>query len=277
MIQPIFIDTLSLTRQFDITKEEVDGIIDAAVKKITMEFYLLWEKEAEKNLHKTRKAYVSQLKLVDEGRMKGAVLLDYTKNPLVKMLEEGANAFDMKEGFKKSSKVKYRSNGDWYLTIPFRMATPDALGESTLFAGKMPQSIYDIVKEKPQDIDVQGGGKRSKGLTNEEMKNFEVPAKYRLPKTRAGVSVVETQKTFDEYKNKSSIYEGLSKIQDNVTGQNIYMNFRRVSSNSDINSWVHTGLMARNFAEKALSNLESKIEIIVGDTIDNALQELGFE
>lgn len=274
MLQPIFIDTMDLSRQFDLTKNDVEKIIDTVIKQVVLNFYSLWENEAERGLHSTRNLYISQLKIVDEGRMKGSVVLDYTKNKMVAMLEEGANAFDMKEGFKKSSKVRFNSKGEWYMTIPFRMATPQALGESTLFAGKMPQEVYDIVKQKEQNINVSGGGKRSKGLDINDLS--EVPSKYRLPKTRAGVSVVQTQKTFDEYKNKSSIYQGLSKIQDNVTGQNIYMNFRRVSSNSDVNSWIHTGINAKNFADKALQRLESKIGEITGDGIDAALSDLGF-
>ncbi len=274
MIQPIFIDTKQLTSQFDLTRSEVDSIIDTAIKKITVNFYKLWENEANVGLRKTRRIYVSQLKIIDEGRMKGSVLLDYTKNPVVRMVEEGANAFDLKLGFSRSSKVKYTAKGGWYLTIPFRVATPGAIGEASLFANIMPQEVYEIAKEKEQNINMVSGGIRSKGLTPQEL--MTIPSKYKLPQTRPGVSVIDSQKTFEEYKHKSSIYQGISKINDPKTGQNIYMNFRRVSSNSDLNSWIHTGILARNYADKAIQRLENNLEKIIGDVIDDSLDKLGF-
>lgn len=267
---PITIDTRSLTEQFDMTSDEVEAFIDYVVKDITASYARKWESQAKENLKGTRQRYIENLKVIDTGRMTGAVVLDYSKDPVVRMVEEGASAFDMKDGFSKSDKIKTKKDGGWYLTIPFRVATPDAIGESGLFAFKMPQEVYDVVKGKEMNIPVSGGGKRSSGL-----KLDEVPSALRAPKSRAAVSNLKHE-TFDEYVHKSSSFEGLSKVQDRATGQNVYMNFRRVSDESDPNSWVHSGILAHNLSDKAMSDLESNMESELNDATNRSLSKLGF-
>ena len=261
MIQ-IIVNTRDISSQFNVTKTDIDNIVDFVVKDITASYARRWETEAKNNLHQTRQRYIENLKVIDTGRLTGAVVLDYSKDPLIKMIEDGAGAFDMKEFFAKSSKKKMKANGGWYLSIPFRFSTPGAIGDSTLFTGKMPEEIYDIAKNKPQNIPTAGGGMRSQGL-----KLNEIPSQFRAPSTRAG----------EEYKNKTSIYEGISKRKDSVTGQNTYMSFRRVSDESDINSWIHSGINANFLAEKALMSLESNMEDELGRSMDLALKTLGIE
>ena len=268
----ITVDTQSLTSQFDISKNQIDQLIDSVVKSITASYAEKLERQAKENLHQTRNNYIRNIKVLDEGRMKGAILLDYSKNPIVRMIEEGASAFDEKEGFEKSSKRHMKKDGGWYLTIPFREATTDAIGESDIFnGGILPEEVYETLKEKTADIPTSSGGLKSAGL-----QLGEIPEQYQLPKVRKEVTNLETNQKFEEYTNKTSIFAGISKMQDSVTGQNIYMSFRRVSDKSDDNSWIYSGLQARNLMDKAMNDLNSHLDVELNSATNQALTNLGF-
>lgn len=269
MLVPIFIDTSSLSAEFNLTRAEVDGILDYVVKQVTAGFYREWSEQAKRNLSQTRRRYLESLVLVDEGRMRGAVVLK-EEDKLVRGIEEGMGAFDMKEGFMNSPKAhksKTRKGG-WYLTIPFRVATPEAQGDSDVFAFKMPDEVYQVAKKMETNIPISGA-MRSKGLKLED-----IPESLQVPKTRAGVSSIPTSKTFEEYKNKTSIYAGITKVQDNDTGQSRYMSFRRVSDQSDQNAFIHPGINSYNLATKAMDIFDDKT--IIDRSIDSYLASLGF-
>lgn len=267
---PIVINTSDIISQFTVTKDQLESLIDYVIKDITVAFAREWEEQAKLNLKSTRQRYLENLKVVDSGRMSGSIVLDYTKDPVVRMVEEGQSAFDMKEGFKKSDKKKFTLAGGWYLTIPFRVGTPDIVGESSAFATKMPQEIYAIIKKRPTIIPVAGGGKRSEGL-----KIKDLPATFQQKLVRPKVS--NENKTFEAYQHKSAIYEGLSKVRDNVTGQNRYMNFRRVSDKSDENVFIHTGIEESNLSSKAMDSFQTSVEAVLQRSMDNALNKLGFD
>lgn len=258
----IRIDTNDLFEGLYVSKEEVDSYVDSVIKNLTYSYKLQVEKEAQKSLHFTRSIYLQNLKFVDSGRMEGTVLLDYSKNKLVKMIEEGASSFDMKENFLKSSKVKYTKSGKPYLTIPFRFSTPSAIGESDVFQSKMPEEVYKIVKNKPLEIPTVGGS-RSQGI-----KLNELPQEFQVKNTRPEIP------GFNSYEHKNSIYEGITKNQDRVTGQNRYGSFRRVSENSDQNSWVHPGLNPKNLFEEALRSF--RVEDEISRSMDIIWEQKGF-
>ena len=256
---PLIIDTRPLIERYALSETQVELLIDSSVKYIVGKFAEYWELEAMKNLHQSRTSYLSNLKVVDEGRMKGAVVLDYTQNPMVRFIEEGVGAFDMKAGFEKSSKIKHTKSGGWYLTIPFKKANPEAVGESTVFSGVMPLEIYKVVKNADKPLQI-----------------VDIPNKYKVQTSRPSITNLSAKKTFDEYVHKSNIYEGLGKRKD-FDGKTSYMSFRRVSSNSDGNAWIHPGINAYNLAQKALNTLETHFQEEMGKAIDSSLIELGVE
>ncbi len=271
---PVFIDTSDLADEFSLSKQDVEKLLDYTVKEITAEFAQLWSKTAAAELHSSRNSYLKGLIVVDEGLAAGAVVLTGQLNM---MIEEGVGAFDIKTGMENSSKRKITTRVDpktgetitsWYITVPFRLATPDALGESEVFSVHMNDDIYSIVKDLDTTRQVQGGS------VSRSLKLDDIPKQYQEPKTRFAVSNIPESKSFEEYKNKHSIYEGLTKVKDGDTGQNRYMSFRRISPNSDPNSWIHSGINAYNLAEKAMSELD--IPLLVDQKVDNFLNSLGF-
>ena len=246
----IDIDTQGLSSMFNISKGDIDDLMETTIKNITAEYAYNWGMVAKKELGSTRTQYMNAIQIDSRGRFTGVAYL----NPaafLPNAIEVGMSGFDMKAGMLKSPKAKMTKNGP-VLTIPFRFASAGSLGESSAFSGVLPPSIQRMAK------------KSSGGL---KLKN--IPSKYHIPKS-ASLRSKGKSASFNQIKNNqsTSIYEGLKK-----TGGG-YITFRKVSLNSDPASWQHPGFTARNFSKKALANLD--IPGIVGDSIDNFLTNLGF-
>lgn len=254
---PVVIDIADVASEFALAREEIDSLKENIVKSLTADLYEQWLLQAGKKLKTSRSQYQNGLVVIEEGRFKGGVTL---VGVLPNMIESGVSAFDMKIGFSKSQKVKRGKNGQWYLTIPFRLGTPGANAER--FAGVVPTAVYEVVKSQPSSTS-KSGIKRSKGLAFNQ-----IPAQYQAPKVRKSVSSGTAR--FDSYKNKNSIYEGLTKVSDGRGGSRI-MGFRRVSKNSDPSSWIHTGIQARNLGDAALNAMQ--VDVRVDKIVDDFLSE----
>jgi len=146
------------------------------------------------------------------------------------------------------------------LTIPFTYATPDAIGESSVFNAKLPFSIHEVAKEL-DGVPVQIG---------------DIPNKYQIKKVRPPITNLGLRESFDKYAHKTNIYQGVAK-RGNFDGKPTYMSFRRVSSNSDDLSWIHTGINAYNLATDAKSTLDRNFEDVMGEAINKALEHMGYE
>jgi len=255
---PITINFGSLPKELDLTIAETEGLMENVVKELTASMVHLWDAEAKNTLSSTRQEYRSSLTVVDKGRFEGMVIL---RGQLANMIENGAGAFDMKPGFMGSPFAKSTEGGGWYFTIPFRFATPGALGESSVFSDILPESIYNVLKTKPP------GGRIEEG-------DIDIPDALRVPKTRK--MIVTKSRVFEEYKAKTSTYVGIGRSDKTYakTTQSTFTSFRRVSDKSDPNAWIHRGIKARNLAEKALEKLN------VGRTVDkltdNYLSSIGL-
>lgn len=205
--------------------------MDYTVKEITNRFAQEWENEANRSLKASREEYVGNLIVVDEGFAKGAVMLT---GWLPNAVEQGLEPYDMKEGLLEGPNAKVGKDGNRYNTVPFRHGVPGSQPEN-FNGGIMPAEIHSIVKAKPM---------------NEPVTSKELPKEYSQPK----VHVIKREAK--EYTHKSPIYEGLSKRKDSVTGQNSYVTFRRVSDNSDPDSWVNNGIEARHIADKVMASFD---------------------
>lgn len=267
MYVKVDINADDIANQFHLSEQEVSSVIDLSIKNLAGKFAELWEHEAELSLHSTRERYIQNLHVIDEGRMTGTVLLDYSKDPLIKMLEEGASAFDQKQYFKKSDKVKYNKAGGWYLTIPFKLGTPNAVGDSLGGITNLPPQVYAVVKQQP----INPATNRSAGL-----KGLDIPEPFNVPQTRASIPGQKSD-IFEAYKHKSSIFEGAFKQKDTVTGQNTYGSFRRVGQESEDNAFIFPGLERLDLADKALTKLDAVMDIELQRSINQALASFGFE
>lgn len=257
----VFVDTASISNSFNLNERQVADLIDYTVKELTYRFAQEWENEASRVLKASRIEYVNNIVVVDDGFAKGSVML-LGEHP--NALEEGMDAFDMKPGLLNGPNSRPTKDGGRYNVVPFSVGTPGSL-EENFNGGIMPQDIYDIVKEKSTDRPLAGGGSASAPLKLEE-----IPVHLQEPKVKA-VKLPES-KGFAEYKHKNSIYEGIRKVKDGVTGQNRYQSFRAVSTKSDPLSWMHPGIEAKRIADKVLNDFNVPAE--TGRAIDRFLSQL---
>ena len=267
-MNPITIDLSGLKGQFGIDDKTLDQLTETCVKAVTAAIYANWEALAKKKLKSTREEYIQNIIHVDKGRFNKQIILT---GVVPNMVEQGASAFDIKNGFRKSPKVRYtipvygkkgnmlRSGGDWYLTIPFRIGVPGTLGQAG-FTGQMPQEVYDIMRKRGNRIALRAD---------------EIPAPYNIPQSRAAIQATPQNPYYAQYTHKSSIYEGLTKrtAQYGKTTQNTYGTFRRAGANSDPLSWIHKGISAYRLADEAvkITDVDTIVENEVTTFLDTIL------
>ena len=267
-MNPITIDLSGLKGQFGIDDKTLDQLTETCVKAVTAAIYANWEALAKKKLKSTREEYIQNIIHVDKGRFNKQIILT---GVVPNMVEQGASPFDIKEGFKKSKKVKYtiakynvkgkqiKAGGDWYLTIPFRIGVPGTLGQAG-FTGQMPQEVYDIMRKRGNRIALRAD---------------EIPAPYNIPQSRAAIQATPQNPYYAQYTHKSSIYEGLTKrtAQYGKTTQNTYGTFRRAGANSDPLSWIHKGISAYRLADEAvkITDVDTIVENEVTTFLDTIL------
>jgi hypothetical protein len=270
ILAPIVIDTQSMADQFtQLTADDINNMLDNIAKGLAASFAAQLQETAAKELKATRNRYLQSIKLVDSGMLEGTVMLDYSKDKLIQMIEEGAAAFDMKAGFMASAKVKIGKNGGKYLTIPLRQGVPGTIGDSGNFAFIMPKEIWKIAKNKPLTIPVSGGGSRSAGISLSE-----IPAQFATPTLRPAIQDNAGKVLFKEYQHKTPDAQGITKYQDPTTGQNRYMAFRRVSEKSNESAFIHPGIKAYHLIQKTLGNFNEQQEMT--PLIDGELTKLGL-
>ena len=241
---PISIDISDTVEEFVLSKDETDSLRMYILDRVMTEFTDRWKDEIKDNLHSTRKEYqkgIFQEQIDDFNIIVG---LTPRQSPMALMIEDGASQFDMKDGFEKSTSPKkhFGKNGQWYINVPFRLATSGAIGES--FAGVMPKPIDKLAK-------ALGSGESIK-LDN-------------IPKELQGLGKNKTS----GYDHKFNIYEGLQRTEIGSEGEKRggYVTFRRVSANSDPASFIHPGLGARDLMGKAIEGID------VSDIVDKAINE----
>ena len=266
-MNPITIDLSGLKQQFpEVTDLMVDQLTETCVNAVTAAVYSNWQAVAKRTLHATLPEYIQNIIKVDRGRFEKQIVLT---GILPNMIEQGASPFDIKEGFKKSKKVKYtiakynlkgkqiRAGGDWYLTIPFRIGVPGTLGQAG-FSGQMPQEVYDVMQKK--------------GLHTLTAPN--IPSPYDVPKSRAAIEATPNNPYYAQYTHKNSIYEGLTRqrAQYDKTSQNTYGTFRRAGANSDPMSWIHRGFTPYDIAGKAVKKTD--VDTIVENEVTTFLETI---
>lgn len=242
MLPPISIDISEVAQEFVMSNEEIDSLSRFILANVADKYVREWEKLIDDNLHATRNEYKKGIFQEQPDDYSVIIGLTPRQSPIAMMIEDGASSFDEKEGFSKSDKKKISQKGKWYLTIPFRFATAEAIGESAIFANKMPLPIQRLVK-----------------VMKSPLKFEDLPP---------GFNQIGQNKT-SEYKHKFNIYEGLQRIE---TGsgkekRGSYMTFRRVGENSDKDAWIHPGFEALNLMEKAVEQVD------IGQLVDFAVDQ----
>ena len=256
----IDINILSENEVQKLTRGAVDEVGRAVYNKI---------RESVRELNSTRAEYESGIGYYSTTDGMGVVIS--LSGKLALMIEDGCSAFDMKQGFANSSKakrtgenlkafnkgnkMKYDSAG-WYLTIPFRIGTPGTVAEN--FSGSMDEPIYKVAKGLQSKIVTSSnetflsGGSISKA--DLQKIDSDLGTKYAERKKRQPIE------GFGDYQHVSPLMQGMIKVtkQYEKAMQNTYMTFRRVSSKSDANSWIHRGFTAKKYFDNAMGSIDFK-------------------
>jgi hypothetical protein len=241
---PIGINISPIIEEFSILADKSEELSSSVLDKLVESFMFEWESKVNSELKQTRQEYKNSMFAEKIDSRNAVVGLLPSESSLALMIEDGASSFDIKDGFEKSSKKKSKDDGGWYLTIPFRYATTEAIGESMVFSGKLPKEVQKIAKKvSPAAVALQ-----------------DLPEQYK----KIGVNKTSG------YKHKSPIYVGLHKRNIASTKnekRSGYMNFRRVSDNSDENSWQHPGFEAKKFMDRTAADLN------IGEVVDSAVDD----
>jgi len=259
MIAPIYIDLSGTIDEFFLSEQETKDLSRYVLSNISDEYMRYWEKNVDNSLHQTKTEYRQAIFTEQPDDFTVVFGMTPRQSQLGLMLEDGASEFDIKEGFSKSNKrvTKLKVNkdgslkrdkqgrtigGGWYLTIPFRHATSEAVAESAIFSSRMPKRIEQLVK-----------------TVDRPLTNSDLPEGYRDRRiARTG------------YKHKAAIYEGLHRRDISSTDKEKrggYFTFRRVSDKSDEKSWQHPGFEALKLMDKSLN------ELPIDQVVDRAVDE----
>lgn len=249
-----------VVKEFELTQPQVNSMVSAVKQSLLMEIHRNWSAAANSELNSSRAGYLRGLVMFDDGEASGGVKLVGKFN---NMVENGISAFDMKQGFQNSSKVKMSKKGNWYMYVPFRWATPGALGDNEVFSNVMPQELYDII--------------RSKSGLKPSIKSSDLTEQFSVKQVVRSATADLLNNKFKQYVHKSSIYEGIvknTKTFPSGAKSSTYSSFRAVGKMSDPASWIHSGIKMHNLAAAAIQ--QTDIDLITNNTVDRVLSEFGF-
>lgn len=254
---PISIDLSEVIEEFSLDEETSMKMSSYIIGRIAQEYTLKWENLVDKNLRQTREEYkraMSSFVYQVSGKTEVEFSLSYRQSILPYFIEEGRSPVDEKPFLLNSEKRKQAKDGSFYITVPFRWATPQAVADSGIFSNTMPKEIYNLARR------------------NRVLKGNKIPEQYRIPGVRKEINTPELN--VPEYIHKTSLYEGLTRVpaSSGKEKRSQYMTWRRVSDKSDPNSWWNGGIQAYKLMDKALD--ESQIDRVADMAIDEYLQKL---
>jgi hypothetical protein len=252
---PITLDISETIQEFSMNQEQAQGLASFLIESIATEYMDAWEKTVDSELTQTQDVYKSAMK-VEYPDYKSCVFILEGKGDrkMALMLEMGVSPFDMKDGFSRSSKRKKSKTrpGGWFLHVPFRLATAQALATSNIFSGQMPKPIENLAKNLP--------GKS-------QLKIADIPEEFQIKGMRKEIVTKDT--IFPAYVHKSTMYEGIQHSPKQNHGQ--YVKFRTVANTEGQEmAWVHPGFKEYNLMGKAMEKI--KLPILFSRSIDQYLQ-----
>ena len=222
---------------------------------------------------KQKKEYVDSITLGQNldipeiGRFDRAVI---ATSPIAMETEMGKAPWDMKPMLLNGPKARMSKSGSIYNIIPFRHGVPNNSGENSHFK-QMPKDIYAAAKQlkpsvsatigqkangKPQMAMMSYGGNISPKTHSCLLSKYPPQTKTIIDRQADGTIKVGM------YKHKSSIYDGMVKVQAfyRAKWQSQYMTFRVVSSKSPAYSWWNPGRPGQHHIEAIKDYCPPKVE-----------------
>lgn len=193
-----------------------------------------WTQLAQEKLHSTRNAYIQGItQPFLEGP--GAVSIELV-GKLANMIEQGADAFDMREGLLNKPNTRVSKTGARYRYIPFRMSSPGSAGK----AGTPMDEVYSMPGEDSRS-GRQGLPYAFSGLIGQEMYELAKTLKRGQGLPNVGLPRLQAHHSVDPF---TGMQRGGGK------GHRYYVAFRTVTDNVS-GKWQHPGFNAANLAVEA--------------------------
>jgi len=177
-------------------------------------------------------------------------------------IENGMAPYDMKPGMLAGPNAKRTKKGIKYNVIPFRHGTPGSTGKrvgspmpSTGLTpkGNKKSMIYNAARKLKVSTEKSTGGTAWGGRTG-DFNGYGMRTQLPIKKGRPGAYAWKTSPYANMYK--------VAKTYDKAT-QHQYTTFRRVSENSDSNSWWHPGIKPRKLVQHVHSYITDIIKRII--------------
>ena len=255
MILPINIDLGDLVEEFNLSGDQSVFLGSSIIDAVVSEYQLRWQNLISSELHKTRNEYKRGVFIERESPLSVTFGLTNRESSIPLMIEEGQPPFDEKEGFRNSPKRKETEDGGWYIDIPFRHATPEAVADFGLFSTVMPRQIYNEVRQLGR------------------LSFMDLPVRESAIGQRKEINRLGVNKP--AYIHKVPIYQGLTKVNIASTTNETrsgYFTWRRVSDASDPNSWWNGGIIPYKLMNKALE--QAKIDVVADRVINEFLKAI---
>lgn len=175
------------------------------------------------------------------------------------IIEDGQPARDMKPGLLASPKAKVNKDGKKWITVPFRHGVPGTQGIQP-----MPKNVHTMAKRL-------GFSRRNNSLSASGKKYIW---NGRLQETSQGQRSHIEGHPGSGYTWKTGQYSGMVKM--GRQGHSQYLTFRRVSENSDPNSWMHPGVEPKPIREAVVENTRADVIALIRRGFEMDLYFMGI-
>lgn len=220
-----------------------------------------WQMLAQRELKSTARDYVQGLSLEQNGN----VVTISLNGAMPNMIEQGWDGGDMRAWMLKSPKSKATKDGGRYLVVPFRHGVPGTGGRNV--GAAMPPEIHNVAKrlfgtkapvQGSQNKTVWGGR-----LTKDAVRAAPFLSKAEKAQVRAKLD--ELKKPW----HTTSVWTGMVRNEAKYakTSQSSYWTFRTISTRGDPRSWIHPGIVARNFAAQVQGKIADSLAAVMAQAL----------
>ena len=217
-----------------------------------------WVRQAQYSLGSSAVEYINGIQPVQMKENWAVVTL---VGELPNAIEKGKPPFDMKPGLLAGPNAKMGKTGR-YNTVPFRHGTPGSTGKRvgapmpithTTAKGRPASIVYTEAKRLRPSVEGPAGKTVWGGRTG-DFDGLGVRTQLPVKKGRPGA-----------YTWKTSPFASMTKVAKTYAKatQNQYVTFRRVSENSDPNSWWHPGFKPRNLVNRVRDYINDIVKRLI--------------
>ncbi|MBI9086796.1 MAG: hypothetical protein JEZ11_24580 [Desulfobacterales bacterium] len=218
-----------------------------------------WIRVAQQTLGSSAADYIAGIQPVE---MDGNWAHIHLVGALPNDIENGKAPYDMKPGLLNGPNAKVGKGGKRFNTVPFRHGTPGTTGKrvgkpmpitGTTSGGKQKSMIYNAARKVAISSERPDGSTAWGGRTG-DFGGYGIQTKPPVKGGRPGA-----------YTWKHSPFAAMAKVAKTYkkATQHQYVTFRRVSDNSDPNSWWHPGIKARRLVNQVHSYITDLVKGII--------------